>query len=707
MGEESKDSGAWALALALQVLGLVADVDQIAHDAGASTTLTESDLLRAARRFPVKIASVKSSLERLRATPFPAIAILKDGGFALIGQVTDGGVLMQGVNDARPTLVGWTDFAAAWSGRLMLIARRADVADLHRRFDLGWFWGAIHKYRAVLFEVLVSSFFIQIFALVTPLFFQVVIDKVLVHRGFSTLLLLAVGLGLISVFDVVLSAIRSYTFAHTSNRIDVELGARIYRHLVALPFAYFQARRVGDSVARVRELETIRQFITGSALTLVLDLFFGFTFVAVMFLYSPVLAWIVVATIPLYALLAAGLTPLFRRRLDEKFRRGAENQAFLVETVTGIETIKAMAVEPLVQREWEEQLAGYVSASFRTQALGTVGNQATSLISKLTTVITLLVGARLVIDNVLTVGELVAFNMLSGQVTGPVLRLAQIWQDFHQVKISVDRLGDILNSPPEPRPSSGSGQLGRLNGAIDLEGVTFRYRPDTQPVLRDLSLHLTAGHVTGIVGISGSGKSTIAKLIQRLYLPEQGQVMIDGHDLALVDPAWLRRQIGVVLQENVLFNRSVRQNIALANPSVEMRRVIEAAELAGAHDFISAMPHGYDTIIGERGTSLSGGQRQRIAIARALINDPRILIFDEATSALDYESESIIQANMRRIVQDRTVIIIAHRLSTLRQADRIITIEGGRVVEEGTHDQLLNADGRYARLHRLQSETAH
>jgi subfamily B ATP-binding cassette protein HlyB/CyaB len=704
---DSPDSGAWALALALQVLGLAADADQIVHDAGAPEALSEDEVLRAAQRFPVKARAVTTTVARLRTTPLPAIALLKDGRFAVIGQVGDKGVLTQSASDGRPMLREWAAFGASWSGRLILMSRRAAISDLHRRFGLGWFWSAVQKYRGILYEVLLSSFFIQIFALITPLIFQVVIDKVLVHRGFSTLTLLVVGLGLVSVFDVVLSGIRSYVFAHTSNRIDVELGARIYRHLVALPFAYFQARRVGDSVARVRELETIRHFITGSALTLVLDLFFGIVFVATMFLYSATLAWIVVATIPLYAVLAAGLTPLFRARLDEKFTRGAENQAFLVETVTGIETVKAMAVEPLVQREWENQLAGYVQASFRAQTLGTVGNQITSLISKLTTVVTLLVGARLVIDNVLTVGELVAFNMLSGQVTGPVLRLAQIWQDFHQVRISVERVGDILNSAPEPRPSSGSGQFGRLKGEIELRNVTFRYRPDAQPVLRNLSLALPAGQVTGVVGMSGSGKSTVAKLIQRLYVPEQGQVLVDGYDLALVDPAWLRRQIGVVLQENVLFNRSVRQNIALTNPAIELSQVIRAAELAGAHEFIAAMPQAYDTIIGERGASLSGGQRQRIAIARALLNDPRILIFDEATSALDYESESIIQTNMRQIVRDRTVLIIAHRLSTVRSADRIVTIEQGEIVEDGTHTELLAAGGRYARLHRLQSETEH
>ena len=303
----------------------------------------------------------------------------------------------------------------------------------------------------------------------------------------------------------------------------------------------------------------------------------------------------------------------------------------------------------------------------------------------------------------MTVGELVAFNMLANQVSGPVLRLVQVWQDFHQVRLSVERLGDILNTPVEAQSGGAEQNLPPLQGAIEFERVTFRYGLNTQPVLRDVSLKIGAGQVVGIVGPSGSGKSTIAKLAQRLYLPEAGRVLVDGVDTAVLDPSWLRRQIGVVLQENVLFNRSVRENIALADPALPMEKVVEAAKLAGAHEFICRMPQGYDTVIGERGVSLSGGQRQRIAIARALVGDPRILIFDEATSALDYESESIIQANMRDIVRGRTVLIIAHRLSTVRSADRILTIENGVIIEDGTHDQLVAGGGRYATLHRIQS----
>jgi subfamily B ATP-binding cassette protein HlyB/CyaB len=586
---------------------------------------------------------------------------------------------------------------------LILMSKRAGLGDIARRFDITWFMGAIHKYRGLLSEVLLASFFLQIFALVSPLFLQVVIDKVLVHRSLGTLDVLVAGMLAISVFEVVLGALRTHLFSHTTNRIDVELGARLFHHLLALPLAYFQARRVGDTVARVRELESLRNFITGSALTLVIDLFFTFVFLALMAFYSPLLTCIVLASFPFYIAISVAATPLFRHRLDEKFRRGAENQSFLVESVTGVETLKSMAVEPQMQRRWEEQLAGYVASSFRVVSLSNVASQGVQFVNKLNMAALLYFGATLVIDGSLTVGELVAFNMLSARVTAPVLRLAQLWQDFHQARLSVERLGDILNTTAEPTYSPGRAALPAIRGDVTFEHVGFRYRIDGPEVISDISLKIPAGQVVGIVGSSGSGKSTLGKLIQRLYVPESGRVLVDGIDLAAVDPAWLRRQVGVVLQENILFNRSVRDNIALADPALPMERVVAAAKLAGANDFILELQDGYDTIIGERGSTLSGGQRQRIAIARALTTNPRILIFDEATSALDYESERLIQQNMRQITAGRTVLIIAHRLSTVRMADRIITIERGRLIEDGSHEQLIGTGGRYATLHRVQA----
>ena len=701
-GARPADPGLEALVTLLRFQGVAADHGQIRHRLGA-TKVGAPEMLRCAKDLGLKARAWRTSWSRLATTPLPAIASLRDGGFLVLAKAGEDKVLVQSPQTYRPVLMTREEFLAVWDGGLILMARRAGLSDMTRRFDITWFLGAVHKYRHLLGEVLVASFFLQMFALVSPLFFQVVIDKVLVHQSLSTLDVLVIGLLAIATFETALGILRTYLFAHTTNRIDVELGARLFRHLLALPMAYFQARRVGDSVARVRELENIRNFLTSSALTLVIDLFFAFVFLAVMFFYSPLLTAIVLGSFPFYIAISAGVTPLFRRRLNAKFQRGAENQAFLVESVTGIETLKAMAVEPQMQRRWEEQLAGYVSASFRVLSLGNTASQGVQLVNKFVTAGVLYFGAKLVIEGGLSVGELVAFNILASRVSAAVLRLAQIWQDFHQARLSIQRLGDILNTTAEPTYAAGRARLPAIRGSIKFDHVMFRYRIDGQQVLHDVSFEVPAGQTVGIVGPSGSGKSTFAKLVQRLYVPESGRVLVDGMDLAMADPAWLRRQIGVVLQENVLFNRSVRENIALADPAMPMERVVAAARLAGAHDFILELTEGYDTIIGERGSTLSGGQRQRIAIARALVTDPRILIFDEATSALDYESERIIQQNMREIAKGRTVLVIAHRLSTVRTMDRIVTLERGRVVEDGTHDTLIKTGGRYASLHLLQA----
>lgn len=379
-------------------------------------------------------------------------------------------------------------------------------------------------------------------------------------------------------------------------------------------------------------------------------------------------------------------------------------ESLSVDEVSG-STLSTMAVEPQMQRRWEEQLAGYVRASFRAVALGNVAGQAAAFINKGTTIAIIWVGAYLAIDGRLTVGELIAFTMLAGRVTDPVLRIVQLWQDFQQAGVSVARLGDLFNAPAEPSRAS-QAALPALHGHVAFERVSFRYRPDGPEVVRELAFDIPAGRVVGLVGRSGSGKSTIAKLIQRLYIPERGRVLVDGVDVAQIDPVWLRRQIGVVLQENFLFDLLVRENIALADPGMPMEAVVQAAQLAGAHEFILELPEGYDTRVGEHGVMLSGGQRQRIAIARALVTNPRILILDEATSALDYESEHIIQQNLARICAGRTVFVIAHRLSTVRPADRIFVIDRGTIIEQGTYAELLAQDGYFARLHRYQEGPA-
>ncbi|MEO5327089.1 MAG: type I secretion system permease/ATPase [Magnetococcus sp. THC-1_WYH] len=702
--EEGIDTGLACLALMFRALGLAADPDHLRHEHGpADGFFTVEDMLRCAKRHDVKARHLVSTWERLETTPLPAIARFHEGHFVILAKVAADMVLLHDPLRGRPVSLSRHVFEERWQGDLLLLVSRAQETGAARRFDVTWFIPAIVKHRRLFGEVMLASFFLQLFALVMPLFFQVVIDKVLVHHGYTTLHVMIVGLMLISLFESLLGGLRTYIFSHTTNRVDVELGAALFRHLTNLPMAYFGARRIGDTVARVRELENIRNFLTGSALTLVLDLFFTFVFFGVMFHYAPLLTWVVMGTIPFYVLLSLMVTPILRRRLDDKFRRGAENQSFLVEAVAGVETIKSLAVEPQMRSHWEKQLAGYVHSSFRSSHLGNIANQCASLVNKLGTALVLWFGAYMVLENTLTLGQLVAFNMLSGRVSGPILRIASLWQEFQQVRISLERLGDLLNTPTEPVAGKGRTSLPGIKGQVRFDAVTFRYHPGGREILRQISLDVAPGQIVGVVGSSGSGKSTLVKLMQRLFVPESGRVLVDGVDLIMVDPAWLRRQIGVVLQENYLFNRSVRDNIALSDPAIGLDRVVMAAQLAGAHDFVLELPQGYDTILEERGASLSGGQRQRVAIARALVGNPRILIFDEATSALDYESERIIQENMRSICAGRTVFIIAHRLSTVRHSHRIVVMERGRIIEEGDHVSLLQQNGRYAHLYRLQS----
>lgn len=726
---DENNSALLLLCLVAQLHGVAVDVASLAHQlALTASTPRDFDLLRlAAKKLGLKASQESISINRLAFTPLPALTRLDDGQWVIVAAANATEVLIQYGQEAGsvqspnnsselPVRMPLEEFAKIWlgtktsddeeqSGPLLLIASRASLIGDLARFDFSWFIPSLVRYRRLLAEVLGTSIVLQLFALVTPLFFQVVMDKVLVHQGLSTLNVLVIGLVAISVFESALSFLRIYVFSHTTSRIDVELGSRLFRHLLRLPLAWFQARRVGDSVARVRELENIRSFLTGQALTVVLDVLFSIIFIAVMLGYSAMLTMIVLLSIPCYAAITLTIVPVLRKRLNEKFARGAENQALLVETITGVQTVKAAALEPMMAKRWDDQLAAYVAAAFRTQVLASAGNEGIGLIGKLVTAFTLWFGAQLVMAGELTLGMFIAFNMFAGRVAQPIMRMSQLWADFQQVGISMLRLGDILNAPAEVPPSVAA-QLPRLSGRITFDQVTFRYNAEASPVLREVRLDIAPGQVIGVVGRSGSGKSTLTKLVQRLYSPEQGRVLIDNVDIAQVDAAQIRRQIGVVLQDNWLFNRSVRENIAISDPAASMDKVMHAAHLAGAHEFISELPQGYDTVVGEQGSSLSGGQRQRLAIARALFTDPRILIFDEATSALDYESEQILQRNMAAICKGRTVLIIAHRLSSVRQADAIVVLDKGRIVEGGTHEALLNKKALYAYLWGMQSGLA-
>lgn len=656
----------------------------------------------------------KGSVQKALAAHLPALMAARDGGLMLVGR--SGGdspdtLVVKFAGEEVPRAVTVTELESLYAGQWIdaVLSRHGKAAQnqatagpdgVARKFGVAWFWQSLGKYKTLMGEVLLASLFVQIIALVTPLIFQVVIDKVLTNRTLSTLDVMVVALLGVSIFEVVLGAMRHYLMSHTTNRVDVELGARLFKHLLHLPLSYFESRRSGDTVARMRELENARNFLTGQALTSWLDLLFAIVYLAVMFYYSLALTLVVLAALPVFFGASALITPLLRSKLEDKFALGADNQSYLVETVTSMETLKSHAVEPRWQRDWETRLSSYVKTAFEGGHMANATNQFISLASKVLTVLLLWLGARLVIDGDLTVGGLIAFNMLSGRVNAPILKLSSLWQDFTQMKVSIKRLGEILDAQPEPVFRPGRSSPLDVQGRVTFEHVNFRYGANAPLVLNDLSFDVLPGEIIGLVGVSGAGKTTLMRLIQRLYTPESGRILIDGMDLNLVDTSWLRRQMGVVGQDTLLFNRSVRDNIALANPALGMEAVTRAAQLAGAHDFILQLPDGYDTAVGERGSRLSGGQRARVAIARALATNPRLLLLDEATASLDYESERLVHDNMAEIAKGRTVFIVAHRLSTLRLADRILVLDQGRLVESGNHASLVRLNGRYGSLYK-------
>jgi subfamily B ATP-binding cassette protein HlyB/CyaB len=702
-------SGIVCLCVAASAHQIRADAAQISQAHGFTERVVGAqEILLAAKSLNLKARSTSTNWSRLSKIALPSIAELRSGEYVVIVQFNGAQVtVFDPKHPQKPTFFDQTRFEAEWSGRVILVRNSLQLPIIDRKFGLSWFVPVGVKYRKILLEVLVATFVIQLFGLATPLFSQVIIDKVLMHKSLSTLHVLGVGMLIIISFEAILSMLQTHLMAHTANRIDVVLGARVVNHLMRLPLRYFELRRVGNTVAHVRELENIRQFITGSSIGSVLDLLFIAIFIAVMLFYSTTLSLVVLAMLPFFIGISLAMRPLMRIRLEEKFNRGAESQSYLVEAVTGIHTIKALAVEPIMQQKWETILARYVTASFRAAHLSGIGGALSQIIQRISTLAILWVGAELVMKGELSVGQLIAFQMLSGRVIQPIVRVVQLWQDFQQIGLSVERLGDIMDTPPELLVNPSQSFPPAVNGSVHFENVFFRYLSDGHSILNGLSFKAEPGQTIGIVGRSGSGKSTLAKLLQRLYLPESGSITIDNIKIQQIDPARLRRQIGVVLQENFLFDGSIRENIALQLPGASLQAIIHVAQLAGAHDFIMALPDGYETPTGERGVSLSGGQRQRIAIARALLANPRILIFDEATSALDYESERIIQDNLIKICEGRTVFMIAHRLSTIRNADHILVMDHGAVVEQGTHADLMMRKGLYHHLFSQQEPHIH
>jgi len=608
----------------------------------------------------------------------------------------------RGIRKMKPS-----QFTDSWGEQGEVLLLKTSKQSPQKRFGLNWFLPSLKKHRRVLIEVLIASFFVQLFALANPLMIQVIIDKVIVQNSIETLQVLGVFLLVLAVFEAVLTSLRTYLFVDTTNRIDMALGSDIIDHLLRLPLRYYEKRPVGELSTRIGELENIRSFLTGTALTVVLDAVFSVIYIVVMFIYSWLLTLVALATVPLFIGLAIIASPIIRNQLRVKAERNAETQSYLVEVVGGIQTVKAQNMELRARWQWQQRYARYVSAGFKTVLTSTTAGSASNFLNQLSGLLVLWVGAYLVLKQELSLGQLIAFRIIAGYVTSPLLRLAQLWQNFQEVGLSIERLSDIVDSAPE------ADEQDRLNipmppikGAVTYENLSFRFNPSGPLQLNNINLEFPSGAFIGIVGQSGSGKSTLMKLLPRLYDPEMGRILIDGYDISKVELYSLRQQIGIVPQDTLLFDGTIQENIALNAPDASADEIIQAAQVAVAHDFIMGLPNGYNTRVGERGAALSGGQRQRIAIARTVMQNPRLLIMDEATSALDYDSERRVCLNLAEAFKGRTVFFITHRLSTIRNADLILMMDKGSVVEMGTHDELMKLKGRYFCLFQQQELTS-
>lgn len=660
--------------------------------------IPKEELVKIIRNFEFKAKIKQIPVEFLENKyPLPAIALMKDGSsIALLKLDTQNKkMLVFSPMEKNTKELTFDEFNQVSTGEIIILSHKTFNSQI--KFGFKWFFNEIMHYRRVIAEVMLGSFIVQLFGLVTPLFTQVILDKVIVHHSMTTLDVLAFAFIAVMIFEFLLNVSRKYIFVHTASKIDAKLGAKLFKHLFALPFVYFENRKVGNIIARIRELDQIRNFITDKSVSLIIDLFFSTVFVVIMFFYSIKLTLVVLGFVALIAILYVTITPELRNRLNDKFMMGAQSNSYLVESVTGIQTVKSLAIEGSMQRKWEDYLGDYVKSGFKLSNMGNIASAISGLFQKAMTITILYFGVKLVIENKMTIGQLIAFQMFTGQFTGPILRLVNLWNEFQQALLGVDRLGDILNHPVEIQ-SSKLITLPQLQGSIKFDNISFKYSVNTPNVLENLSFNIKPGMSVGIVGRSGSGKSTVTKLIQRLYLTNEGAIYIDDVDVRHMNPLWLRSNIGVVLQENYLFSGTIRENIAMPRPDAPIELIIHVSKIAGAHEFISQLPEGYDTVVGERGSTLSGGQKQRVAIARALITDPRILVFDEATSALDYESERIILDNLDKIKQGRTTFIIAHRLSAVKACDIIIVLEKGQILEFGTHQELIAKNGYYKYL---------
>lgn len=673
---------------------------QLKHALGVNhSNLSDMQIREAADYIGLKSQVTKVKSNELDTLPLPVLIEI-DNSWKVLTKSADGSSLLY---DPTTQLDQQSELSLSSQLSMYKVMLVADerLSNKEVKFGLSWFAPSIWRQKSQMRDVFFYAIALQIFALVSPLLFQNVIDKVLVGRSLSSLHVLAMAMLALAIAEPAYSYLRNTVFGHLASQVNAELSGRLYRHLVGLPLTYFKQRQTGQIIARVREMAQIRQFLTGSTLMLVLDLIFVAVFIAVMFHYASTLTWLVIGSLIIYFLLWLIAGPLIRKKVESEYESDADATTFLTEAVTGIETIKTTATEHRFLHQWQRILSQQLKRSFDAQKSGLIAGQSIALIQKLTAALLLWWGVSAVLNGELTPGELVAFNMLAGHVTQPVLRLAQIWQDFQHTLIALKRVGDILDEPKE-NSKQGLASVPELNGGIEFHNIRFRYHEDAPEVLANLSLEIKPGQFIGITGPSGSGKSTITRLLQRLYVPQHGQVLVDGMDLAIADPISLRRNMSVVLQDSILFSGSVADNIRLSKPQASDEEMRHAAQLAGALEFIEELPRGFDQPVGEKGSSLSGGQRQRVALARALLVNPRILLLDEATSALDYNSEAAIMSNMDEICRGRTVISIAHRLNTLRHADNILVLDKGQVCENGTHDELVEKEGLYAKLWKQQ-----
>ena len=656
-------------------------------------------LQKLAKKYNVDSTVIRPTVDELREVEYPVVAKMNDGAYIAVGSLNEEVVLAIDPRENKPKAIPMKEFLESWTNEMLIFSAAFSWTYFKKRYNVDWFMKVVSRYKKSLFEVLAGSFFTQLMGIVFPLITQVIIDKVIGNNGLSTLTVIGYSMVAFFALEALLTCLKTYILNYTTNKLDAILGTRLFRHLIALPLPYYERRRVGETLMRVDALERVRNFLTGEGLMSMLDALFSFVFIAFMFWYSVPLTLIALITVPLY-LIQISLMPIIRKKLGGMWRAKVACNSFLVESITNVETVKALAVEPQFVNKWENLTANMVRRNFEMSKFRLFVATSRTVIEASITLAILWYGGNMVMNGELTLGQLIAFQMISRQALGPLTKVLMMWWHIIMLKFSLNLIGDILNTPMEPvvQDMGKRGQQ-RIDGGIEISNVSFRYRIDLPLVLKNINLTILPGQKIGIVGRSGSGKSTLTNLVQNLYIPEEGHIVIGGVDTREANLSWLRDQIGVVMQENYLFNSSVRDNIAISRPTASMDEIIRAARLAGAHDFILELKEGYDTKVGERGDSLSGGQRQRVAIARALLANPPILIFDEATSALDYESERIILNNMGAIGAKRTMLIIAHRLSAVRRCDKIIVIDKGEIVETGTHDQLMKLGGLYRYLY--------